>query len=203
MVASPLAPTRRRPRPFAAALVAAALWSGGCDVDALVPRTADEAGRMSARVAVSLGAVGLEELVDDGVQAVELQVVDVELHRASDDAWLVLASEPTTLLAADAMDAVALTGLPLGTGEYDAVRVTLAAGRVAAGGFWSDARLDALEVVVPAPLVISGDSELLLDLDLERSLGIDPASGLWRIDAAFDVTVVDAPPPAEPDESAG
>lgn len=155
-------------------LATAFVFVMGCDL-ALLPETADWVGRPTAVAEVAIGA--MDPSPPAGVDAVEIEVVDVRLHRPNDDAWLLLGSETAVVdLVQPAMN-VAFPEVPLGLEHYDALAVVIGDVRVSGAGG------DAEVVVVENALEIDGLWSIEHDVRIE--LRFDVAGSLWRADGQW------------------
>ncbi len=169
---------------FLPALVAASLFAPACDVTDLMPATAADGGKPSARVTVSLGVAGLSDL-PDAVTDMDVEVVDVLLHRAEDDVWLLVSNEPASLALADSMGDVRLTGIPVGTGAYDRVLVALGDVTVADATGWSPVHLPQAEIEVELDANLLVDSELAIQLEVNNALHGN--NGHWTLTPKFAI----------------
>jgi hypothetical protein len=136
----------------------------GCDI-ALLPEPADYEGTTTPRVTLRVAG---DSMTDMGVQAVDLELVDVFLHRESDDQWVWVGSIERVELAPTLADTS--LPVPLPADYYDAVRVVIDDPRVAEGGAWHDAHLGADAFELPLELDLDGDHALELHFDLAQSL---------------------------------
>ena len=163
---------------------------GGCDVADLMPTTAAEAGKASARVAVVMQAFHADTM-ESQVEAFEMTVVDVLLHRVEDDAWIIANDGVGQLRADDADGSLAFTGLPIGLGNYDRVLVALDGARVSVQGEWIEVALTDTELEVPHHWIVNDETQLDLGLDLQQALA--GSDGRWVLTPRFTVSAGPTP----------
>ena len=148
----------------------------GCDV-ALLPEAATYEGAGTPRLALRVAG---DAMTDDKVQAVDLELVDVLVHRESDDAWVWIGGSAERIELGQALVATNLP-VPLPADRYDAVLVVVDRPRVAHGGAWHQAELGTDEIELALDLDLDGDHALELHFDLGKSLA-GSKSGKWRFD---------------------
>jgi hypothetical protein len=159
----------------AAALVAATLAAIGCDVQ-LMPEAASYDGVVTPRLEVVVQAAAMPA---QDVAAVDLELVEVSLHRESDDAWVWIAGDAENVeLSLGGIDAQAV--VPLLADHYDRVRIVLDTPRVASHGKWKRAELVVDELELELDLDLDADTRLELRFDVAESLSGN-ASG-WRFE---------------------
>jgi hypothetical protein len=160
----------------------------GCDLGSMIPKTADEGGHPSARLAVRVETVGLTGLPAD-LQDMKLQIVDVMAHRDADDTWVVLAGD---VLALDLGAGASTAGLPVTTATFD--RVLVALGDVTALDDTGTSRVHVVNSDLELDLAgdFAADSELVIDLDLADALKGKP--GKWTLTPKAHAALVDAAP---------
>ena len=146
----------------------------GCDV-ALLPEAATYEGTASPRLALRVAG---DAMTDKKVQAVDVELVDVLVHRESDDAWVWIGGGTERVELGLALVETNLP-VPLPADHYDAVRVVVDSPRVAHGGAWHNAELSADEIEMPLELDLDGDHALELHFDLRTSLAGSKA-GKWK-----------------------
>lgn len=154
----------------------------GCDI-ALLPEPADYEGTSTPRVTLRVAG---DSMTDMDVQAVDLQLVDVFLHRESDDAWVWVGSIERVELAPTLADTS--PPVPLPADAYDAVRVVIDDPRVAKNGKWHDAQLGADAFELPLELDLDADHALELHFDLAQSLAKSKADK-WTFEPAVRAKV--------------
>ncbi|GEM_PF-5172208 len=160
--------------------------TSACDFAELLPETADGAGTTGARVDVQLASVGTEDL-DPEVQAVAIEVVDVLIHRSSDDTWLILNSDQIEFNLTDLPRSANFNTVPLAVGEYDSVQVTIDNGRVASDGKWRRANLPTHELTFEDAIYLDQGTRLRIEFDLEDGLVGAGAVG-WTLTPQLRVT---------------
>lgn len=170
------------------ALLFAVAPLSACDPSSILPKTADEAGMSSARVAVAMGVDGIAGLPAE-LAELELEVVDVLLHRESDDAWVLLANESTTLGLLDGPGAVQLTGIPIGTGVYDEVAVVFGDVRARDGLGWHDVEIKKDEYRLKFRNQIEVDARV--DLTLEVGSAVKGGAGAWKMTPGISIEISD------------
>jgi hypothetical protein len=164
-------------------VVAIGLASAACDIQ-LLPEAAEYEATTSPRMAVVVQA---DAMPQGGVVAVDLELVDVLLHRESDDAWVWVAGDASrvelTLAGTEPQSPV-----PCMADHYDRMLVVIDAPRVAKDGTWERAALELDEIEIPIDLDLSDDTEIELHFDVEASLSGE--SGQWRFDPRVSALVV-------------
>lgn len=137
----------------------------GCDV-ALLPESASYEGTATPRMSV---VVEVEAMPESTVQAVDFELVDVYLHRQSDDTWVWVAGG-IDRIQLDLETHVESEPVPMLADVYDSVRVVIASPRVASKGKWHRAALvsDTLELAIDTD--VDDDATLELRFDLSKSL---------------------------------
>lgn len=179
-----LASTLRRLAP--ASLVVLALNAeGGCDVE-LLPEAASYEGSSAPRVSLRVGGDATDMEMD--VQAVDVEIVDVLVHRESDDAWVWIGGVDRVELGAVSIDTN--RPVPLPADRYDALRIVVDEPRVALGGKWHKAELTNDQLELPLDLQLDADHIVELRFDLRASLSGSKADK-WTFDPWADVVVVD------------
>lgn len=172
-----MATTTKLGAKWGAALVTTAMVvaSSGCDVQ-LMPEAASYDGEITPRLEVVVQAAAMP---GQDVAAVDLELVEVLLHRESDDAWVWIAGDAQNVeLSLDGVEAQAV--VPLLADHYDRVRVVLDTPRVASHGHWKRAELIADELELPLDLDLDADTRLELRFDVADSLSGN-ANG-WRFE---------------------
>lgn len=165
------------------ATLASLLLLAACDLQVL-PQSAHYHGTASPRIAVVIQA---DAMPGDGVVAVDLELVDVLVHRESDDAWVWVAGDASRVeLSLGAAGAQA--SVPLLADHYDRMLVVVDAPRVAQAGTWQTATLGADEFELPIDLELDSDAELALRFDVGASLS--GAHGSWHFEprASAEIT---------------
>jgi uncharacterized protein DUF4382 len=152
--------------------------ASACDI-ALLPETASYEGDATPRTAVVVAA---DAMPAGDVEAVDLELVDVMLHRESDDTWVWIGGDAQIELSP--VEAAAGDSVPLLADYYDRVRVVVDAPRVAAKGKWHNVKLDREEIEIPIELDLDADVSIALHFDVAKSL-----HGKSAKDWAFDPTV--------------
>jgi len=147
-----------------------------CDV-ALLPEAASYDGTSTPRLSLHVSA---EAMPAPDVQAVDVELVDVLVHRERDDAWVWIGGSGDRVeLALE--PALANRPVPLPADLYDRVLVVVDAPRVAHGGKWHSAALAHDEIELPVEIDLDADRALALHFDLGRSLAGSNADR-WRFD---------------------
>lgn len=157
----------------------------GCDV-ALLPEAATYEGTASPRL--SLRVAG-DPMTDASVQAVELELVDVLVHRESDDAWVWIGGDAERIELGTALVDTNLP-VPLPADRYDAVRVIVDRPRVAHGGKWHNASLGADELELALDLDLDADHALELHFDLGKSLA-GSKNGKWAFEPSARTAITE------------
>lgn len=166
-----------------AGIVAIALVATACDLQ-LLPETAEYEATTSPRMAVVVQA---DAMPQGGVVAVDLELVDVLLHRESDDAWVWVAGDASRV-------ELSLGGsepqspVPCMADHYDRMLVVVDAPRVAKDGEWQRARLERDEIEMAIDLDLDDDTEIELRFDVEASLSGE--SGQYRFDPTASAHVI-------------
>jgi len=169
----------------AAILTLATLVLGsGCDI-ALLPETASYAGEDTPRIAVAIAADAMPEGM---VDAVDLELVDVLLHRESDDSWVWIGGtaervelSPTQMARAESV--------PLLADHYDRVLLVIDAPRVAAEGTWHAVELASDELELPVDIDLDADTRIELHFDVAASLEGD-APAQWSFTPQVKAQIV-------------
>ena len=157
---------------------AAATLATGCDMN-FVPDLADSAGGESVLLTVTLGSNAATDLASD-VEAVEVRVVDVLVHRADSDEWLILNEKVATVALGHEASEHEFTDVPLPVGTYDRVFVAMEQARVGSADGWQRAELVQTEVEIPASLLIGFDGKLEINFDLDGSVSGSYEAG-WKM----------------------
>lgn len=136
-----------------------------CDV-ALLPEAASYEGTSAPKLSLRVAA---DAMPGADVQAVDVELVDVMVHRASDDAWVWIGGGVERVeLGLELVDAN--RPVPLPADVYDGVIVVVDAPRVAHGGKWHSAALAHDEIELEVEIDLDADQALELHFDLGRSL---------------------------------
>lgn len=157
-----------------------------CDI-ATVPEFAqyDADGSASIDVVIHASAMPAE-----GVQAVEIEVHNVLLHRSTDDAWIIVGPESLMIELTGVHSELVIEGVPIDNAAYDLVAVQIGRVRVASDNRWRVAELvtEWLEMEVQ----LGGSESVLMELgfDLQASLQGDAESG-WTFDPAVSLEILD------------
>jgi hypothetical protein len=154
----------------------------GCDV-ALLPEAASYEGMVAPRLSLSIVA----DATNVDVQAVDLELVDVQIHRASDEEWVWIGGGEDRIQI-ETTAALVNHPVPLPVDVYDAVRVVVDEPRVAHGGSWHACELPHDEVELPVELELDGDTAIELRFDLAQSLA-GSKGGKWRFDPSAHAAV--------------
>lgn len=152
-------------RLIAASLLSTLLAPAGCDL-ALLPETADYVGTRPADVMLQVDATAMPS--QGNVDKVEIELVEILVHRSTDDAWVLLGADEVELVGPHA--AVALREVPLSAEHYDAVALGIDRVRVHTSQGWQDAELVTDTVQLDATLSVTGDTTLELHFDLDASV---------------------------------
>src|SRR5690606_20468676 len=158
----------------------------GCDI-ATLPEFADYDSAGTTSIDVEIHAIAMPA---SGVEAVEIQLRNVLLHRATDDAWIIVGPESLTIGLSEEVSEVVIEGVPIDHARYDRVSIEVASVRVDAEGSWHAATLavDVLELDIDL-----GDAAAVtmdLGFDLEASLEGSARDG-WTFDPAVQLEVLD------------
>lgn len=164
-------------------LAAFALASVACDIQ-LLPEAAEYEATTSPRMAVVVQA---DAMPADGVVAVDLELVDVLLHRESDDQWIWVAGDASRVELSLA-GSEPQSSVPCMADHYDRILVVIDAPRVAKGGKWQSATLERDEIEIPIDLDLTDDAEIELRFDVQASL--KGKSGQWRFDPRATAHIV-------------
>lgn len=161
------------------------LLSAACDL--AIPELARYDAEASSTIDVVIHASAMPA---EGIQAVELELLNVLLHRADDDVWIIVGPESLKIELGETQSEVLIEGVPLDRASYDLVSVELGRVRVATDGSWTVAELatDALEL----PIALGGADAVVMELgfDLAASLSGDAEHG-WLFDPAVHLDVVE------------
>lgn len=159
------------------------LAAAACDLQ-LLPEAAEFEGHGDPRMAVVVQA---DAMPAGDVVAIDLELVDVLLHRPSDDAWVWVAGTAARVELSPGLGSEQ-SAVPLLADHYDRVLVVIDAPRVAHGGKWHQAGLDQDEFEVEIDLDLEADAQIELRFDLGASLKGN--SGKWRFDPHASATIV-------------
>jgi hypothetical protein len=170
---------------FAPALASLMLLTA-CDEVALLPDTAQDAGVDPAYLSVVLSSD--TEGVSADIAAVEVEVVEVLVHRPADDRWILVSPEPVAVDVMQAHGTFTYEGIPLMPGMYDAVHIVLGSVRVAHGGYWHPAEVTDDEIVQWFEWELDHDATLEVSFDLAAALGGSPDDG-WTFEPAVQATL--------------
>lgn len=164
----------------AAGLLGLTLAATACDL-ALLPEAGTYEGEGTPRLEVVIRA---DRMPDSQIAAVDLQIVDVMVHRVEDDTWVWLGgtTEPVELSLTDAL---AQGAVPLHAGHYDRVSLVVDEPRVASGGVWHAVALANDEIELDLDLSLVQDARLEIVFDVDASLV--EVSGAWRFDPQVEV----------------
>lgn len=165
-----------------AAILALACSSAACDL-ATFPETAqfDNAGAASLDLTVTS-----RSMPEDGVQAVELTFTEVVMHRVSDDAWVIVGDESTSVAFDGPTSVMAIEGAPFDRETYDAIALRLGRVRVAADGVWRVADIEGSTIEIDVALASGGDASVELVVHLGASLWGDAEAG-WTFAPAVEL----------------
>jgi hypothetical protein len=162
---------------------ASLVFALACDL-ALLPEAAQYEGTATPRLTLRVAG---DAMPDPQVQAVDLELVDVLVHRESDDAWVWIGGGADRI-ELDATLVEPNLPVPLPADRYDAVLVVVDRPRVAHGGAWHNAVLGADEIEMPLDLDLVGDAGLELHFDLGKSLARSNADK-WTFDPAAHAAI--------------
>jgi len=165
-----------QPMPRRLTLLCVLLSVSACGDLVLLPEPGRFDGTDEARVDVLLDATAMPEAP---VEAVELQLGDVLVRRAADQAWVVLSRDQASLEVTEEVSELVAEGAPIDRSPYDLVRVTFTSVRVAVDGTWSDAAIESDLVEIDAELDFSSDRVLVLHVDVDSSLSGSATAG-WE-----------------------
>ena len=147
----------------------ALMMTTGCDLH-LLPETYEGQGDRAAIVTVELGSLNTN-LLEAGVDTLEIQIIDVLAHREGSDEWLILNEAPTALTISDDEEvSVELSEVPLPVGTYDRILLVLAEARADGNGGWTKIEITTDDIEIAEPVTIVGDGMLTLDFDVANSL---------------------------------
>lgn len=176
-------------------LLCASLLLCGCDaVGELLPQTEVQAAPTS-QVSLALRVVGETPDTLSAIQAYELDVVDVLLHRVEDDRWLFVNDATFTITRAHQLPTVMSTPIPVAHGVYDVARIEIGEARVASDGYWRDVELE--NPTIDLGLFMEHESAIILGLTLDAGASLTKIGGGWQVDPAFAVSVTPVDDPRE------
>lgn len=183
--------------PRAAALALSLLPMVACDV-AFIPDLADQAVRETATVEVTLGASNVES-VDPAIEKLEVEIVDVLLHRSSDDVWIIVNANEVEIDLVDMAPTLGFTGIPISQGQYDGVMLIFDQARVMRNGEWHEVTMTEPDVQLTELVDVTATGATFdLEFDLHRALDGGPIGG-WTLDPNVTITVPeDVPEPPLP-----
>jgi hypothetical protein len=164
-------------------IAALALVATGCDLQ-LLPEAAKYENTTAPRMAVVVQA---DAMPQGGVVAVDLELVDVLLHRESDDAWVWVAGDASRVELSLA-GSETQSSVPLLADRYDRMLVVVDAPRVALDGSWQRAGLVHDEIELEIDLDLDADAEIELRFDVEASLSGE--SGQFQFDPRASAHIV-------------
>lgn len=150
-------------------LALAGVLVGGCDAYDFLPITAKEAGMPTAKLSVASGTIGLEYL-PDGVGDVEIEVSDVWIHRADDDAWIPIHAGNVVMTLADAGGSVSLGTVYVPEGTYDQVTMQLESMHVLTNATKMGVFVEDPELSWGREFEVTDDGRLRIDVDVSRAL---------------------------------
>lgn len=166
-----------------AGLLGLSLATAACDLQ-LLPESGSYDGEGTPRLEVLVRA---DRMPDSQIAAVDLEIVDVMVHRVEDDTWVWLGgtSERVQL---SLTETEAQGGVPLHAGHYDRVSIVVDSPRVATGGVWHAVSLANDELEMELDLDLTGDARLEIVFDVDASL--TDAAGAWRFDPQVEVDTI-------------
>ena len=151
------------------ALLPTVLFTTGCDFH-LMPETYEGQGERAALVSVELGSLNTN-LLDAGVDSLEIQIIDVLAHRQGTEEWLILNEAPTALTIQDDVETnLTLSEVTLPTGTYDRILLVVAEARADGQGGWTSIELTSDDIEIAEPVSIRADGQLNLTFDVANSL---------------------------------
>ncbi len=157
------------------ALAMTTVWALGCDVQ-LMPETASYSGAVTPRLEVVLQA---STMPGGDVAAVDVELVDVLLHRDRDDAWVWVAGDADRV-ELSAVQPAAQPAVPLLADHYDRVLVVVDAPRVASKGHWHSAELAHDEIEIAIDLDLDADTRIELSFDVSKA--VSEHGNKWRFE---------------------
>jgi hypothetical protein len=163
--------------------LATLVLASACDI-ALLPETASYEGEATPRMEVVIAG---DAMPTDMIEAVDLELVDVMLHRESDDAWVWVGGDGSRVeLSAESVPG---TSVPCLADHYDRMRVVIDEPRVAADGKWHKIVLDNDELELPIDIDLDADTRIELRFDVGASLHGKSAKE-WRFDPQLRAEIV-------------
>lgn len=136
------------------------------------------------------GAASLDVVVrantmpSDAVQAVELTLTEVALHRTFDDTWVIVGPERLTVEFEQPTTRMAIDAAPIDRETYDTLQLTLGRVRIAQDDVWRVATVTDTEIDLALTLEPTSGSAVEVIMNLDESLRHDPEKGWTFIPAA-------------------
>ena len=162
--------------------LATLVLASACDI-ALLPETASYDGEATPRMDVVIAG---DAMPTEMVEEVDLELVEVMLHRASDDTWVWIAGDGQRFALSDES---APTSVPCLADHYDRMLVVVDEPRVAQGGKWHKIKLDHDELEIPVDIELDADTRVELRFDVGASLHGKSAKE-WRFDPQLRAEIV-------------
>lgn len=163
--------------------LATLVLASACDI-ALLPETASYDGEATPRMEVVFAG---DAMPTEMVEAVDLEIVDVMLHRESDDAWVWIAGDGARVELSPESAPGAF--VPCLADHYDRMLVVVDAPRVAANGKWHKIKLDNDELELAVDIDLAADTTVELHFDVGASLHGKSAND-WRFDPQLRAEIV-------------
>ena len=168
----------------AISVLATLVLTSACDI-ALLPETASYDGATTPRMALVVAA---DAMPAGDVEAVDLQLVDVMLHRESDDTWVWIGGDAQRV-ELSAIATASGSPVPCLEDHYDRVLVVVDDPRVAAHGKWHKVKLATDELELPVDIDLTADTSIELHFDVAKSLHGKSANE-WSFDPALRAEIV-------------
>lgn len=157
----------------------------GCEI-ATLPEFARYDGHATTSIDVEIHAIAMPA---EGVEAVEIEIRNVLLHRAEDDVWIIVGPESLTIELSSRASELVIEGVPIDQARYDLVSVEIERVRVDTQGAWQTAKLAVEVFELDIDLGDASAVQMELGFDLEASLTGTEAGG-WTFDPAVTLEVL-------------
>ncbi|MEM6995518.1 MAG: hypothetical protein AAF721_33720 [Myxococcota bacterium] len=174
---SPSRGSGRRCAPRAAALLAAATLSGGCDLATIPTTAADGLGRPAVAATVLVEVDGLPP----GVDSMVVDVGSLAIRRTRDRVWLPMVAGSTEVTLSPEAPTAELAMVPLGADTYDWVEVLAEGVHLQRQGKTHDAVLDRDDATLAVQWVFDRDVDVVIAIDYRADVELTAE----RLDMVF------------------
>ena len=162
--------------------------SNACSMEDIIPKTGFEAGERSALVSVDFVPLSINDL-SGSFDNFRLSIIDVLIHRPTDDAWLILNdSEATYSISESEKHQIKWSAIPIAVGDYDAIQIVFEDAYIHAQDRWQPAELLRSEWTHEQTISIDENVTLEIGIDATNSIDGNSIDG-WQIDPRMSLDI--------------